>query len=90
MSEVEVERNRIEPVRRRVAVAKAVLAIGAAAAFGGALALSRQHSPGHPKGRLRPLGVLPGYVTAVRRNLGIHAGVIEPPVASPSAATHVS
>jgi len=80
----------MEPVRHRIAVAKVVLVIGAAAAFGGAAALSRLHNPGHSKRPLRRLWVLPHYVAAVRKNLGIHSGVIEPPVASPSAATHVS
>ena len=80
--------SRIEPVRRRVAVAKAVLAIGAAAAFAGALALSRQHSPSKPKVRLPPLGVLPGFAAQVRKIGG--PGAIRPPLASPAAATHVS
>ena len=85
-----VEQSRIEPIERRVAVAKAALVIGAAAAFGGAMALSRLHNPGHSKRPLRPLRVLPDYVAAVRKNLGSHSGVIESPVGSPSAATHVS
>ena len=83
-----MEARRIEPVRRRVAVAKAVLAIAAATTFGGALALSRQHNPSHPKVRLQPLGVVPGYAAHVRRIAG--AGAIRAPLASPSAATHVS
>jgi len=85
----DVDPRRIEPIRRRVVVAKAVLAIGAAAAFGSAVALSRLHNAGHTKQPLRPLGVLPGYRASVRKNVG-STGVIEQPVASPSAATHVS
>jgi hypothetical protein len=84
-----VEASRIEPIQRRVALAKAALAIAAAAAFGGAVALSRVHNAGHTKQPLRPLGALPGYRATVRKNVG-STGVIEPPVSSPSAATHVS
>jgi hypothetical protein len=83
------EPGRLQPVRRRAAVAKAVLAIGAAVGFGGAVALSRAHNAGHAKQPLRPLGALPGYAAAVHRQVGF-PGMIDPPLASPSAATHVS
>ena len=86
---MEVEPSRIEPVQRRVVVAKTVLAIAAAAAFGGAVALARLHNAGHSKRPLQPLGALPGYRAAVRKRVG-STGVIDPAVASPSAATHVS
>ena len=84
-----MEGSRTEPIRRRVAVAKTVLVISAAAVFGGALALTRQHHSSRPKPRLRPLGVLPGYVATVRKTMG-NARVIAPAQGSPSAATHVS
>jgi len=84
------EPSRTEPVRRRVAVAKAALALGAAAVFGGVVALTRQHVPGHPKPRpLRPLGVSPGYAATVRKRIG-NSGAIQAPIRSPSTATHVS
>ena len=86
---MEGEQSRIEPVQRRVRAAKAALAIAAAAVFGGAVGLSRLHNPGHSKQPLRPLGALPGYRAAVRKTVG-STGVIDPAVASPSAATHVS
>jgi Ni,Fe-hydrogenase I small subunit len=85
----DAEPRRIEPVRRRVAVAKAVLAIGAAAAFGGAVALSRWHNSGHSKQPLRPLAPSRRYREAVHTKVGT-PGIIDPPIASPSAATHVS
>ena len=73
-----------------MALAKAVLAIGAAAVFGGVVALTRQHVPGHPKPRpLQPLGVSRGYAANVRKKIG-NSGAIEAPIRSPSAATHVS
>jgi hypothetical protein len=84
-----VEASRIEPVPRRVALAKAALAIAAAAAFGGAVALSKLHNAGHSKQPLRPLGPSRDYAAAVRKQVG-STGVIEPPLSSPSAATHVS
>jgi hypothetical protein len=84
-----VEVSRIEPVHRRVVVAKAVLAIVAAAAFGVAVALSRQHHPSRPKQPLRPLGVSRAYAAKVDKSIG-HGGAIQPPLGSPSVATHVS
>ncbi|MGH3054683.1 MAG: hypothetical protein ACRDL7_06865 [Gaiellaceae bacterium] len=89
MATAGVEPSRIEPVRRRVAVAKAALAIGAAAAFGAAVALAKVHNAGHSKQPLSPLAPTSDYVAAVRKDVG-GTGAIEPSVASPSAATHVS
>jgi hypothetical protein len=77
---------RLAPVRRRVAVAKAGLAIVGAAVFGAAFALSRVHNPSHPKLHLRPLAASPGYLAEVRAHLG-DAGIIVPPLSSPAAAT---
>ena len=84
-----MESSRIEPVRRRVAVAKAALAIGAAAAFGTAIALAKVANAGHSKRPLAPLGPSPDYVATVHRTVGT-PGMIDPPEASPDAATHVS
>jgi hypothetical protein len=85
----DVEPSRIEPVRHRVAVAKAALALGAVLAFGGALALSRFHNSGHAKQPLRPLAPTRSYLDVVRKQLG-SAGSIDPPVTTPAASTHVS
>jgi hypothetical protein len=84
-----VEAGRIEPVQRRVAVAKAVLVIASAAVFGCAVALSRFHHPSRPKRPLQPLGVSRDYAATVRKSIG-SPGAIERAVKSPSAATHVS
>jgi hypothetical protein len=84
-----VESSRIAPVRRRVAVAKAALAIGAAAAFGAAIALAKVANAGHSKQPLRPLGPSRDYIATVHKRVGT-PGLIDPPEASPSAATHVS
>jgi hypothetical protein len=72
-----------------VAVAKTALVIGGAVAFGGALALARFHNSGHAKQPLRPLSPTRDYVHAVRTQLGT-GGVIDPPVTTPAASTHVS
>ena len=86
---MDAETGRMEATRRRITVAKAVLAIGAAAVFGGVLALTRLHNPGHPKPRpLRPLGVSRDYADTVHKTIG--PGAIQRPLRSPSAATHVS
>jgi hypothetical protein len=85
----DAEASRIEPVRHRVAVAKAVLGIGAAAAFGGAVGLAWLHNSGHSKQPLRPLAPSRRYAGTVHTEVGT-PGIIEPPIASPSAATHVS
>lgn len=89
MATADAEPRRVEAIRHRVALAKAALALAATAVFGGAVALSKLHNAGHPKQPLRPLWVLPGYRAAVRKDVG-STGVIDPPLASPSAATHVS
>jgi hypothetical protein len=85
----EVEASRTESVQHRVVVAKAALAIAAFAAFGGAVALSRLHHPSRPKQPLRPLGVSRSYAARVHKSIG-NSGAIQPPLGSPSAATHVS
>jgi hypothetical protein len=86
----DAEPRRIDPTRHRVALAKAALGIGAALAFGGALALSRlYHAAGQskqPVGRLAPTH---DYVAAVRKDVG-SAGIIDPPLAFPTYSTHVS
>ena len=79
------ERRRLAPIRRRVALAKTGLALAGAVVFGAALGLSRAHNPGHTK-VVKPLAPSPGYVAAVRENVG-DTGIIDPPVSTPSAAT---
>jgi hypothetical protein len=86
---LDAEPSRLDPIQRRMALAKAALAIGAALGFGGAVALSRLHNAGHTKKPLRPLAPTSDYAAAVRKTVG-STGVIDPPIASPSAATHVS
>ena len=81
--------GRLTPVRRRVALAKTGLAVAGAIVFGAALELSRAHSTGHAKLHLRPLAPTPRYSADVRNNVG-EPGVIEPPVATPAAATSQS
>lgn len=77
------------PIRRRVVLAKAGFAVGAAVVFGTALALARAHNPGHSKQRLRPLSASRSYLAAVRKNIG-DAGIIQPALSSPTAATNLS
>lgn len=89
MAIAEAEPGRLAPVRRRVALAKAALAIGAAAAFGAAVALAKVHNAGHSKQPLRPLAPSADYAATVHKEVG-SPGMIDPPIASPSAATHVS
>jgi hypothetical protein len=86
---LDADPSRLDSVRHRVVVAKAVLAIGAAAAFGGAVVLARLHDAGHSKDRLRPLVPSSRYAARVHNEVGT-PGIIDPPVASPSAVTHVS
>ena len=59
------------------------------AAFGAAVALAKVHNAGHSKQPLRPLAPSSDYVASVVKKVG-NTGVIDPPIASPSAATHVS
>jgi hypothetical protein len=80
--------QRLLPIRRRVVVAQAGLALGGAVVFGAAMLLARAHSPGHTKQRLhlRPLAASSRYLATVRADLG-DAGIIRHPLASPAAAT---
>jgi len=89
MASLDAEGSRLAPTRRRVALAKAGFAIGAAVVFGTALAVARAHHPGHPKERLQPLSASRSYIEAVRRNLG-DTGIVQPALSSPVAATNVS
>ena len=89
MASPEAEGRRLAPVRRRMALAKAAFAVGAAFVFGTALAVARLHHPGQPKQRLQPLGATQDYFDAVRKNIG-DTGIVQPPLSSPTAATNVS
>lgn len=70
-------------------MARAVLAVGSAAAFAVAVGLAKVNNSGHSKRPLRPLAPSADYRATVHREV-LTPGMIDPPVASPSAATHVS
>jgi hypothetical protein len=89
MASPDAEGSRLAPVRRRIALAKAGFAVGAALVFGTALAVARWHHPGQPKERLRPLAATQHYFDGVAANIG-DAGIVQPPLSSPTAATNVS
>jgi hypothetical protein len=84
-----VDGSRLAPTRRRVALAKAAFAAGAAIIFGTALALARAHHPGRAKLRLRPLAASPSYFATVTKLIG-DPGIVQAPVSSPTAATNLS
>jgi hypothetical protein len=86
----ELTASRLTPIRRRVVVAKGLLAIAGVGAFGAAFAVGRAHNPGQSKRlRLRPLAASPRYMTRVAAVIG-DADVVVPPLASPEAATKQS
>lgn len=89
MASLDAEGSRLAPIRRRVRLAKAGFALGAALVFGTALAVARLHHPGQSKERLRPLGATRSYFEGVAANIG-DAGIVRPPLSSPTAATNVS
>lgn len=72
-----------------MALAKRGFVLGAAIVFGTAIALARAHQPGQSTERLRPLGARWSYFKGVANNIG-DAGIVRPPLSSPSAATNVS
>lgn len=74
--------SRLAPVRRRVGLARAVLAVGGAALFGGSMALARIHFPGHHKTRVTPLAPPSSLVAVVRQNQ-LQAGILAPAQAPP-------
>lgn len=89
MASLDAEGSRLAPIRRRVALAKAAFAVGAAIVFGSATAAARANKPGQLKQRLRPLAATPSYFAAVRKEIG-DTGIVQPPLSSPTAATNLS
>ena len=88
MSRASRESSRLAPVRRRAATAKAVLAVGGAAAFGVAMLFARITYAAHPKGPAKGLAAPPEFVKIVRANL-LEAGIAAPTQAPPDASTAV-
>ena len=78
--------SRLEPVRRRAKLARAVLAGSGIAVFGAAALLARLHFPGHAKAPVTPLAAPDGFVQVVRDNQ-LEAGIIAPAEAPPGAAS---
>ena len=74
--------SRLAPVRRRVGLARAALAIGGAALFGVSMALARSHFPGHHKTQVTPLAP-PGSLVSVVRQNQLQAGILAPAQAPP-------
>lgn len=74
--------TRLEPVRRRVRIAQVGIAAGAAALFGGSMALARVHFPGHHKQGVTPLAPPQRLLDVVRRDQ-LQAGILAPAEAPP-------
>ena len=75
--------------RSRARRAKVTLGLLAAAVFGVSFAGAKAHAPGHPKGRLAPLGAPRSFERAVRKSI-LATGQIAPPVQPPAVQTSVS
>lgn len=73
---------RLEPVRRRVRLARSILVGGAIVAFGATMALARTQFPGHHKHGVTPLSPPASFVDVVRRNQ-LEAGILAPAEAPP-------
>jgi hypothetical protein len=73
---------RLAPIRRRVRVARATLAVGSLALFGAAAGLARIHFAGHAKQDVTPLAPPDGLLRVVRHNQ-LSAGVLAPADAPP-------
>ena len=76
--------TRLEPVRRRMRLARVVLAGGAALLFGASAALARTHFPGHHKQGVTPLAPPADLLEVVRRDQ-LQAGILAPAAAPPGA-----
>jgi hypothetical protein len=75
--------------RRRASLAKGILGIVGAAAFGAVIVVARHSYPGHSKQPAHPLTAPPRFVSVVRQNL-LQAGIVAPAQAPAGAATSVS
>ena len=74
--------TRLEPVRRRVRIARLGLVGGAALLFGSSMALARVHFPGHHKQGVTPLAPPQNLLDVVRRDQ-LQAGILAPAEAPP-------
>jgi hypothetical protein len=73
---------RLTPVRRRVRLARAALAVGSLALFGAVTGLARVHFAGHHKQAVTPLAPPDGLLRVVRENQ-LAAGILAPTDAPP-------
>jgi len=74
--------SRLEPVRRRVRLARSILAGGAIVVFGATMALARVQFPGHHKHGVTTLSPPGSFVDVVRHNQ-LEAGILAPAEAPP-------
>ncbi len=74
--------SRLAGVRRRVRLARGLLAGGAIVAFGATMALARVQFPGHHKHGVTTLAPPASFVDVVRRNQ-LEAGILAPAEAPP-------
>jgi hypothetical protein len=75
-------KSRLEPVRRRVRLARRILLGGGIVVFGATVALARAQFPGHHKRGVTTLSPPPSFVDVVRRNQ-LEAGILAPAEAPP-------
>lgn len=78
--------TRLEPVRRRVQLARLTLVGGAAVLFGTSMALARVHFAGHHKQGVTPLAP-PQRLLDVVRHDQLQAGILAPAQAAPGIAS---
>lgn len=74
--------TRLEPVRRRVRIARLGLVGGAALLFGSSMALARVHFAGHHKQGVTPLAPPQNLLDVVRQDQ-LQAGILAPAEAPP-------
>jgi hypothetical protein len=79
----------LQPVFRRAAYTKVLLAGAGALAFLGAAGLAKRSYASHPKGHPRALAAPPQFERSVQRDL-LQGGRLAPPQAPPEAATSAS
>ncbi len=78
--------TRLEPVRRRVRLARFGVVGGAAVLFGATMGLARVHFPGHHKHGVTPLAP-PSKLLDVVRQDQLQAGTLAPAEAAPGIAS---
>ena len=79
----------LQPVLRRAARTKLLLAGAGALVFAGTASLARRSYASHPKGHPRALAAPTAFERSVRRDL-LRGGVVAPPQAPPEAQTSAS